>query len=59
MPRVVCVVCHEEGYTASPDHVRCECEGKLTILEERMKENEKKKRIEVERSRDESPAGIE
>lgn len=29
MPRVVCIKCKDIGYTASPEHVRCECGGKL------------------------------
>ncbi|HPN88008.1 MAG TPA: hypothetical protein PLH56_01580 [Candidatus Omnitrophota bacterium] len=32
MEKVICLVCHVEGYTASPHYVRCECGGALKVI---------------------------
>lgn len=32
MPRVICILCGDTGYTASPNQTRCECGGKLRVL---------------------------
>ena len=40
MERVMCALCHEKGYTASSDLVRCECGGIFIILKRRTIENE-------------------
>lgn len=59
MPRVVCVICHDEGFTASPEYVKCACGGRLTVIKERN-ENEKQYGVKNERGcRDDSPACLE
>lgn len=40
MEKVICLVCHVEGYTASPHYVRCECGGALKVIK-----NFKEKRL--------------
>ena len=42
MPRVICIICGEPGYTASPQQVRCECGGKLKILPDVSKKDKEK-----------------
>lgn len=54
MERVICLVCKSCGFTASPDHVRCECGGKLIALEEEKERNEKNKPQKSERKNYES-----
>lgn len=44
MEKVVCIVCHAEGYTASPQHVKCECGGALIIYDNVKYENKTNKR---------------
>ena len=31
MQRVFCIVCHEGGYTASPEYAKCACGGRLAV----------------------------
>lgn len=51
MPRVICTLCNETGYTAAPEVVRCECGGKLEVLpndSEKDKAKNKKDNIKEE-----------
>lgn len=34
MVKVICVECKDVGYTASPEHTRCQCGNMLTIIRE-------------------------
>ena len=36
--RVICIKCHDEGYTASPDYVPCKCGGKLVVVSKNNEE---------------------
>ena len=49
---VMCILCQEIGYTASPNHVKCKCGGKFKILKGRTIKNENKK---SEKDRHEGP----
>jgi hypothetical protein len=43
MPRVICTICGEPGYTAaSPPQVQCECGGKLEVLPDVPRKNKTK-----------------
>lgn len=38
--KVICLKCHDIGYTASPDYVSCQCGGKLSVIKEHLTESE-------------------
>jgi hypothetical protein len=45
MPNVICILCNDTGYTASPEQTRCGCGGKLRVLpEEPQKDNTKNRK---------------